>query len=448
MPPDWQPIIRIALPGQARAGEVISIRTVITHPMETGLRLDAFNDYVPQRCRSSHAEMLRSEGAAFVAPMDNITPTNAGSGLVGSGGNLMARQKPLTDATTETGPDPDRDATTAVAELFSGQKSGAEITLRRLRIFWAVAHSSTLTRAAKLLNVSQPTLSQQLTGFEAAIGAALFDRRSNRMVLTETGEMLLRKAEQVLRSAQELEDSLPTTGQPARQTLRIAGVASVMRVILPAAMQDLATTAPGIDYDIHESAPAEIIDLLYARRVNIGLMAANSVAEVSAGFQQIPIMADPFVLAVPERIDLSRVTDLQRDLAAADLQVLNNTIQFVFGTQHSSRIQSWFDATFPKNHLSVRVRSFELALDLVASGAGICVVPALTALVGDHARKGVRLYAIDLEPRRIVAMVPSQYLRVAPYAAFLAALQAAGQSTAMPDVAPMPPFIATAPHDR
>ncbi len=354
----------------------------------------------------------------------------------------MAKNKALINPTAETAADLESDASDVVAELFAGQKSGAEITLRRLRIFWAVAHSATLTRDAKLLNVTQPTLSQQLTGFEAAIGAALFDRRSNRMVLTETGEMLLRKAEQVLRSAQELEDSLPTPGQPARQTLRIAGVASVMRVILPAAMQDLATSTPGIDYDIHENAPAEIIDLLYARRVNVGLMAANSVAEVSAGFQQISIMADPFVLAVPDRIDLSQVTDLKRDLSAADLRVLNSTIQFVFGTQHSSRIQSWFDAAFPKNHLSVQVRSFELALNLVASGIGVCVVPALTALAGDHARKGVRLYAIDLEPRRIVAMVPSQYLRVAPYAAFLSTLQAVGQSIAMPAVAPMPPFIA------
>ena len=356
----------------------------------------------------------------------------------------MAKNKPLPEPATESGPTPENDAANVVAVLFAGQKSGAEVTLRRLRIFWAVAHSTTLTRAAKLLNVSQPTLSQQLTGFEAAIGATLFHRRSNRMVLTETGEMLLRKAEQVLRSAQELEDSLPTAGQPARQTLRIAGVASVMRVILPAAMQDLAASTPAIDYDIHENAPAEIIDLLYARRVNIGLMDANSVAEVSAGFQQIPIMADPFVLAVPERIDLSRVTDLPHDLAEAELRVLNSTIQFVFGTQHSSRIQNWFDATFPKNHLAVRVRSFELALDLVASGLGVCVVPALTALAGDHARKGVRLYAINLEPRRIVAMVPSQYLRVPPYAAFLAALQSAGQSIAMPAIAPMPPFIAGA----
>jgi DNA-binding transcriptional LysR family regulator len=336
------------------------------------------------------------------------------------------------------------DASGAMSDLVAGTKAGGEITLRRLRIFWAVAHSSTLTRAAKLLNVSQPTLSQQLTGFEAAIGAALFDRRSNRMVLTEVGEMLLRKAELVLRSAQELEDSLPSVGNPARQTLRIAGVASVMRVMLPPAMRHLIAIAPEVDFDIHESAPAEIIDMLYARRVNIGLMAANSVAEVSAGFQQIAMMKDPFVLAVPDSLDLSRIIDPDRDLSPDRLQTLTNTIQFVFGTQHSSRIQEWFDLAFPKNRLAMRVRSFELALDVVAAGFGVCVVPALTALVGGHLRQGIRLYEINLEARNIVAMVPSQYMRVAPHGAFLSALQAVGESIQLPRIEPMPPFIANA----
>ncbi|MGV8984787.1 MAG: LysR family transcriptional regulator [Cypionkella sp.] len=330
----------------------------------------------------------------------------------------------------------------SAAELFSNTGLGAEITLRRLRIFWAVAHSPTLTRAAKLLNVSQPTLSQQLTGFELAIGTPLFERRSNRMVLTENGEVLLRKAEAVLRSAQDLEDSLPEISGQSRPIIRVAGVPSVMRVILPAAMRLFANETPAIEFDVHESAPAEIIDLLYARRVNIGLMAANSVSEVSAGFQRIPIGSDPFVLAVPDFLDLSAVKDPEQDLDPHALAILNSTIQFVFGTQHSSRIQDWFDQTLPQNRLSSRVRSFELALDMVSSGLGVCVVPALSALAGGQMRKGVRLYTIDMEPRRIVAMVPSQYLRVAPYGAFLSALQSAGQSAEIPKVEPMPPFVA------
>lgn len=49
LPPDWQPTIKISVPEMARLGEVITVRTVITHPMETGLRLDEFYADVPLR---------------------------------------------------------------------------------------------------------------------------------------------------------------------------------------------------------------------------------------------------------------------------------------------------------------------------------------------------------------------------------------------------------------
>lgn len=49
LPPDWQPTNRIAVPETAAKDAVIDIRTIITHPMETGLRLNAGNQYVPLR---------------------------------------------------------------------------------------------------------------------------------------------------------------------------------------------------------------------------------------------------------------------------------------------------------------------------------------------------------------------------------------------------------------
>lgn len=322
-----------------------------------------------------------------------------------------------------------------------GLRIGGEVTLRRLRLFWAVAHSQTLTRAAKLLNVSQPTMSQQLTAFEAALGVALFHRRSNRMVLTEAGEVLLVKAEQMLRLAQDLEDSLPGLGRPARATLRLAGVTSVMRAILPEALRRMGAAGQEVDLDIHEASPAEILDLLYARRVHVGLMAANSVAEVAAGFRQVPVLEDPFVLAVPAALDLGAVTDPERDLDPAALAVLCRTIQFVFGTQHSARVQAWFDQAVPGNRLATRVRSFEMALDLVAAGQGVSVLPALTAQLGGRPRAGVRLYPLAQETRRIVAMLPAQDPLPEPQEALLVALQAAGKAAALPPLAAVPPFV-------
>ncbi len=49
LPADWEPSIRVSVPPTATAGEPVEIRTLISHPMETGLRLNRANQYVPLR---------------------------------------------------------------------------------------------------------------------------------------------------------------------------------------------------------------------------------------------------------------------------------------------------------------------------------------------------------------------------------------------------------------
>jgi len=315
------------------------------------------------------------------------------------------------------------------------------VTLRKLRIFWAVAHCESMTRAAKLLDVTQPSLSQQLAAFEAAIGNKLFDRRSNSMILTEAGHQLLRKAEIVLRSVQELEDVIPGIGSGVHGTIRLGGVTSVMRALLPFAMKDFQVTHPHLDYDVHEGGPGEIMELLHARRITLGLLDTNSLANLSGSFHRQQILSDPYVLAVPEAIDLRGISAVS-DLGNAQLAVLNSTIQFVFGNEHSRRVEDWFARVLPANRLVARARSFEMALELVRQGQGVCLVPALAAVAGNRTMSGVRLYETDLPPRNIAAIMPAQYERLQPYAAFLTALQTAASTAFLPQIEPMPPFVA------
>ena len=110
---------------------------------------------------------------------------------------------------------------------------GSDISLRKLQIFWAVSHTNSLTRAAKLLSLTQPTVSQQLAALEAAVGNKLFERINSGIRLTEFGGIFIRHAESVLRAAQELEDMVSTYGKGQLQTVRVAGVPSALRALMP-----------------------------------------------------------------------------------------------------------------------------------------------------------------------------------------------------------------------
>ncbi|MCQ0093104.1 LysR family transcriptional regulator [Roseovarius sp. M141] len=328
-----------------------------------------------------------------------------------------------------------------IAQLVS---AGCGITLRRLQIFWVVAHSETLTKAAKQLGVAQPSLSQQLSGLESAVGAQLFDRRSNRMTLTEEGRSILRLAERVLNSMQALEDGVEAMGQGARQTIRLAGLSSILRVLLPRALSAVHAAMPEAEFDIHDSAPTEVLDLLYGRHINLGLIASNSIASASAGFHQVPIMADPLVLVVPERLRLEDARKGETDFAPEDRAMLNRTIQFSFGTQYSERVQAWYDRALPQNALFARVRSYESAIAMVQQNLGVCLAPALSTLVGGKPSGNVRLYRVDLEPRNIVALVAPQYLHNPAYTTLIEALQAAGAECDLPPVHDLPRFMVNA----
>jgi DNA-binding transcriptional LysR family regulator len=318
----------------------------------------------------------------------------------------------------------------------------SDLTLHQLRIFWAVAHSETLTKAAKQLGLAQASLSQQLGKLEANIGTLLFHRRPSEMALTEAGQFLLPKVEQLLRNVADVEDGLAQFSQGERLTLRIAGINSVLRVLMPEAVKLMLERYPSIDFDLQESAPAEIVDMLYSRRINLGLLATSSVSEASVDFVEVPLTNDPYVLAVPEAVVLDGITDPERELPPEQLEMLNRSVQFVFGTQHEQRVAEWYNSVLPNHRVVAKCRSYETALNLVRSGAGVCLVPGLTTLQQSGRSDNLRLYRVEAAPRKIAALIPSQYRHAGPYRDLLAILQDLASQHHIPGLLPTPPWLA------
>jgi DNA-binding transcriptional LysR family regulator len=322
------------------------------------------------------------------------------------------------------------------------QPKVADLTLHQLRIFWAVAHSETLTKAAKQLGLAQPSLSQQLGKLEANIDTLLFHRRSNEMELTEAGRYLLPKVDQVLRNIAEMEDGLAQFSGGKRLTVRVAGINSVLRVLVPEAVSRMQERFPGLEFDLQESSPAEIFDLLHSRRANIGLLATNSVAQANVGFVQVPLLEDPYVLVVPESLVLDGLSNPKAQLLPQHWALLNRSIQFIFGSKQEKRVAEWYDLLLPNHRVVAQCRSFDTAIGMVRAGVGVCLAPGLTALNQNRAPEGLRLYQIQARSREIVALVPSQYRRVEPYSVLLDHLQQVAAQHTTPDLRPTPPFLA------
>lgn len=316
------------------------------------------------------------------------------------------------------------------------------VTLQQLKIFWAVAHSPSLTRAAKQLGLAQPSLSQQIAKLEQSVGGRLFDRTSNQLVLTDAGRFLLTKAGTILAELDEAETGLAEYRQGHRGRISMGAVASLARTIVPDAWARVVAALPDVELDVHELAPGEAIEQLYGRNLQMALLSAYSLASAKMAFNRVEIGRDGYVLAVPRGLGLEGVGDPERELAPEARRLLSRCIQFNFGNQQTQRIEDWYQRTLPRHEYVARCRTYETALAMVEAGLGVALVPLLTVLHRGNVQFDVDLFPAPGLERPIVALVPPQYLRVQPFIALVDALKAVGATLSLPDLPALPPFLA------
>jgi len=100
------------------------------------------------------------------------------------------------------------------------------LNYHHLLYFWTVAREGSISRACERLHVAQPTISSQLRKLEKSVGDQLFKRVGRNLILTETGQLVLRYADEIFSLGQELTDVLQgrSTGSPLRFLVGVAMV--------------------------------------------------------------------------------------------------------------------------------------------------------------------------------------------------------------------------------
>ena len=314
------------------------------------------------------------------------------------------------------------------------------MTLHQLKIFWAVAQAKSYTKASKILGLAQPSLSQQISKLEDELGSRLFDRGFSKINLTDAGEYLCTKAEQIIERIEEAEEGLKEFSKNTRGVLKVGMLSSVARNILPTTMQLFSNILPNIEINVLEVTPAEAIDLLYARQLNVAVVAEDSLAASNLSFAKKELFADPYVLAVPKNLNLEKITYF-KDLNQKQQNIVSSSIVFEFGSQHKKRIEDWFKKNLKTKKVIAHTRSYEVALSMVEAELGVVVLPALTALIGFGKSYDVNLYQTDLLNRRLVSLTPKQNENLEPAKSFISCLVKAGKKLNLPKVKATPSIL-------
>lgn len=144
--------------------------------------------------------------------------------------------------------------------------------LKSLRYFLAIAEEGSISAAAESLNLSQPNISRQMTLLEKELGAKLFERGSRRIVLTEEGTLLRRRAVEILQLADTAVTEIGSAGKDVIGTVRIGcGETDAMRVVVRA-IRRFSETHPMVRFELHSGNAEDVSDLLERGLVDFGVL--------------------------------------------------------------------------------------------------------------------------------------------------------------------------------
>ena len=173
----------------------------------------------------------------------------------------------------------------------------SDIEIRHLRYFLAVAETENFTRAAERLQISQPSVSQQIAQLEQVLRTPLFRRVGKRVFLTEAGASFRKGAEVVLRKLDDASHSVDNIAGLVGGRVDVGVIPALHFAWIPPVLGHMAHQYPGVAIGVQEMASSDVETEIEAGRLDMGfgLMTHNS-----PNIRYEPLVTQSFSLIVPK----------------------------------------------------------------------------------------------------------------------------------------------------
>jgi LysR family transcriptional regulator, benzoate and cis,cis-muconate-responsive activator of ben and cat genes len=147
----------------------------------------------------------------------------------------------------------------------------AEMELRHLRYFVAVAEEENVSRAALKLHVSQPGISRQIHDLEDELGFQLFERSAKSVSLTGAGKVFLTEARDVLQHADDAVKKARVAAGGTNGEINVGYAPSLTIQILPQALRKFQEQFPGVRVALHDLSTEEMLAQLGEKKLQVAL---------------------------------------------------------------------------------------------------------------------------------------------------------------------------------
>ncbi|MEO1386379.1 MAG: LysR substrate-binding domain-containing protein [Cyanobacteria bacterium J06634_6] len=245
----------------------------------------------------------------------------------------------------------------------------ADIELRQIRYFAAVAEELNFTRAAERLQMAQPPLSRQIQNLEKALQVELLQRTNRSVVLTPAGQIFLVECQQILRDVDRSIRLARRAAQGEIGQLTIGFEGSLHNETVLSIIKEFRSRFPDVDLVLQEMPSRQQIHALDQQLIDIGFV--DPVVE-HKNVSVIKLLSEPLVVVIPT----SHVLAEQDTLALAQLEQeswitgrINEGCGLLIRLSEACR-----QAGFVPN-IQQETNDIQMTLGFVSSGLGIALLP-------------------------------------------------------------------------
>lgn len=144
--------------------------------------------------------------------------------------------------------------------------------IKTLQYFIAVVESTSITKAAKALHISQPPLSHQLKLLESELGTKLFERGPRCITLTSAGETLYHRAKNIVDFTEETCREIQSIGSGNSGHIRIGLISSFSPNLLSELLHQFCSEYPNVQFDIYERNTYDLLDSLESNLIELAFV--------------------------------------------------------------------------------------------------------------------------------------------------------------------------------
>jgi DNA-binding transcriptional LysR family regulator len=255
--------------------------------------------------------------------------------------------------------------------------------IRTLRYFATVAETGHMTRAAQLLGIQQPPLSQQIKALERELGVVLFRRHPRGVALTDAGAQFLVEARRLLQDVQDVRERMARVakGQAGSVSVGFTSSAAAHRFV-PDALRAFRQRHPGVELRLTEANAAELTEALDAGRLHCALLRVP--VDQPQGLCYEVLLREPVMVAMPS--DHRFAGGVQPPPAMTLARLCEEDLILVRRSGAPGLYASLLAlcaAQGLRPRVVAEVDRMMTNLNLVAAGVGLSIVPA--SMAGAHA---------------------------------------------------------------